>query len=72
MRVPYRSHQNNRLRLMLVLVHILDITPPHTPVPVFRRIEVTIEGRKEGSFWVPSVPNECEYLTDHTKTIVFD
>ncbi|GFW92140.1 hypothetical protein TNCV_3540261 [Trichonephila clavipes] len=27
--------------------------------------------RKEGSFWVPSVPNECEYFTDHAKTIVF-
>ncbi|GFW22119.1 uncharacterized protein TNCV_1632491 [Trichonephila clavipes] len=37
MRVLYRSRQNNRLRVMLVLVHI-DITPPHTPLPVFRRI----------------------------------
>ncbi|GFV58733.1 hypothetical protein TNCV_3730711 [Trichonephila clavipes] len=25
---------------------------------------------KEGklAFWVPSVPNECEYFTDHSKT----
>ncbi|GFX02698.1 uncharacterized protein TNCV_2011421 [Trichonephila clavipes] len=37
MRVIYRSRQNDRLRVMLVLVHI-DITPPHTPLPVFRRI----------------------------------
>ncbi|GFW22436.1 hypothetical protein TNCV_1431861 [Trichonephila clavipes] len=29
------------------------------------------EGRKEGSFWVPSVPNECEYFTDHAEMIVF-
>ncbi|GFS68499.1 transposable element Tcb1 transposase [Trichonephila clavipes] len=36
-RVLYRSRQNDRLRVMLVLVHI-DITPPHTPLPVFRRI----------------------------------
>ncbi|GFT29998.1 hypothetical protein TNCV_3349581 [Trichonephila clavipes] len=33
--------------------------------------KVTNEGRKEGSFWVPSVPNECEYLTDLAKTVVF-
>ncbi|GFX74632.1 uncharacterized protein TNCV_1158471 [Trichonephila clavipes] len=129
-----RSRQNDRLHMMLVLVHI-DITPPHTPLPVFRRIcERTIpyswrackqlrhlcetalrsnglfapmfdgliasildglvafavdrwchdssarrvrfisrpghQCRKEGSFWVPSVPNECKYLTDHAKTIV--
>ncbi|GFT79446.1 uncharacterized protein TNCV_604481 [Trichonephila clavipes] len=37
MRVFYRSRQNDRLRVMLELVHI-DITPPHTPLPVFRRI----------------------------------
>ncbi|GFX68183.1 uncharacterized protein TNCV_1807391 [Trichonephila clavipes] len=37
MRVPYRSRQDDRLCVMLVLVHI-DITPPHTPLPVFRRI----------------------------------
>ncbi|GFX17078.1 uncharacterized protein TNCV_4266041 [Trichonephila clavipes] len=37
MRVLYRSCQNDRLRVMLVLVHI-DITPPHTTLPVFRRI----------------------------------
>ncbi|GFX51918.1 uncharacterized protein TNCV_3063351 [Trichonephila clavipes] len=37
MRVLYRSRQNDRLHVMLVLVHI-DITPPHTPLPVFRRI----------------------------------
>ncbi|GFU99998.1 uncharacterized protein TNCV_4056721 [Trichonephila clavipes] len=37
MRVLNRSCQNDRLRVMLVLVHI-DITPPHTPLPVFRRI----------------------------------
>ncbi|GFX37673.1 uncharacterized protein TNCV_1261101 [Trichonephila clavipes] len=37
MRVLYRSCQNDRLRVMLVLVHI-DITPPHTDLPVFRRI----------------------------------
>ncbi|GFX02542.1 uncharacterized protein TNCV_727961 [Trichonephila clavipes] len=37
MRVLYRSRQNDRLREMLVPVHI-DITPPHTPLPVFRRI----------------------------------
>ncbi|GFW24727.1 uncharacterized protein TNCV_1959951 [Trichonephila clavipes] len=37
MRVLNRSRQNDRLRVMLVLVHI-DITPPHTPLPVFRRI----------------------------------
>ncbi|GFX49378.1 uncharacterized protein TNCV_3664911 [Trichonephila clavipes] len=37
MRVFYRSRQDDRLRVMLVLVHI-DITPPHTPLPVFRRI----------------------------------
>ncbi|GFT19831.1 hypothetical protein TNCV_4992861 [Trichonephila clavipes] len=27
--------------------------------------------RKEGSFWVPSVPNECLYFTDYAKTIIF-
>ncbi|GFW10949.1 uncharacterized protein TNCV_4459241 [Trichonephila clavipes] len=37
MRVLYRSRQNDRLRVMFVLVHI-DITLPHTPLPVFRRI----------------------------------
>ncbi|GFT01756.1 uncharacterized protein TNCV_4205631 [Trichonephila clavipes] len=37
MRVLNRSRQNNSLRVMLVLVHI-DITPPHTPLPVFQRI----------------------------------
>ncbi|GFV88052.1 hypothetical protein TNCV_3242021 [Trichonephila clavipes] len=37
MRVRYRSRQDDRLRVMLVLVHI-DITPPHTPLPVFWRI----------------------------------
>ncbi|GFT25549.1 uncharacterized protein TNCV_1964921 [Trichonephila clavipes] len=37
MRGLYLSHQNDRLRMMLALVHI-DITPPHTPLPVFRRI----------------------------------
>ncbi|GFT11831.1 uncharacterized protein TNCV_1923561 [Trichonephila clavipes] len=37
MRVLYRSRQNDRLCVMLVLVHI-DITPPHTPLPVFQRI----------------------------------
>ncbi|GFS94703.1 uncharacterized protein TNCV_4456191 [Trichonephila clavipes] len=37
MRVLNRSRQNDRLRVMLVLVPI-DITPPHTPLPVFRRI----------------------------------
>ncbi|GFV21689.1 hypothetical protein TNCV_164201 [Trichonephila clavipes] len=29
--------ESDRLGVMLVLVHI-DITPPHTPLPVFRRI----------------------------------
>ncbi|GFX55207.1 uncharacterized protein TNCV_1156641 [Trichonephila clavipes] len=38
MRVLYRSRLNDRLRVMLVLVHI-DITPPHTSLPVFRRID---------------------------------
>ncbi|GFY09040.1 uncharacterized protein TNCV_4662311 [Trichonephila clavipes] len=79
MRVLNRSRQNDSLRVMLVLVHT-DIAPPHTPLPVFRRIdERTIpyswrayygqghQCRKEGSFWVPSVPNECEYFTDHAK-----
>ncbi|GFY26704.1 hypothetical protein TNCV_2880321 [Trichonephila clavipes] len=37
MRVRYRSRQDDRLRVMLVLVH-MDITPPHTLLPVFRRI----------------------------------
>ncbi|GFW79345.1 uncharacterized protein TNCV_2477521 [Trichonephila clavipes] len=37
MQVLYRSCQDDRLRVMLVLVHT-DITPPHTPQPVFRRI----------------------------------
>ncbi|GFT91328.1 uncharacterized protein TNCV_2169111 [Trichonephila clavipes] len=37
MRVLNRSCQNHRLRVMLVLVHI-NITPPHTPLPVCRRI----------------------------------
>ncbi|GFU52667.1 uncharacterized protein TNCV_3893261 [Trichonephila clavipes] len=37
MRVRYRSCQDDRLRLMLVLVHI-GITPPHTPMPVIRQI----------------------------------
>ncbi|GFT33884.1 uncharacterized protein TNCV_4383701 [Trichonephila clavipes] len=36
MRIRHRSCQNYRLRV-LVLVHI-DTTPPHTPLPVFRRI----------------------------------
>ncbi|GFX29504.1 hypothetical protein TNCV_4775781 [Trichonephila clavipes] len=27
--------------------------------------------KERGSFWVPSVPNECKYVTDHAKTIVF-
>ncbi|PRD34479.1 UNVERIFIED_CONTAM: hypothetical protein NCL1_14491 [Trichonephila clavipes] len=91
MRVLYRSRQNDCPRVMLVLVHI-DITPTHTPLPVFRRIgertkpysgrafwlllrwidgatTVVQEGcgsyhgqdhqrRKEGSFWVPSVPDD--------------
>ncbi|GFW53819.1 uncharacterized protein TNCV_3939131 [Trichonephila clavipes] len=91
MRVRHRSRQDDRLRVMLVLVHI-DITPPYTPLPVFRRIgertivasiwrydndaiqitaRVTNKGRKEGSFWVSSVPNECEYVNDHAKTTVF-
>ncbi|GFY35905.1 uncharacterized protein TNCV_4842771 [Trichonephila clavipes] len=135
MQILNRSRQNDHLRVMLVLVHI-DITPPHTSLPVFRRIgERTIpyswrackqlrylcetalssnglfasmfdgliasmfDGlvafavdrwrhncgalrvrfisrpghhcRKEGSFWVSSVPNENKYLTNHAKTIVF-
>ncbi|GFV24533.1 uncharacterized protein TNCV_814171 [Trichonephila clavipes] len=37
MRVLNRSRQNDRLHVILVLVHI-DITPLHTPLPVFRRI----------------------------------
>ncbi|GFX46548.1 uncharacterized protein TNCV_4549871 [Trichonephila clavipes] len=37
-RVLYRLRQNDRLRVILVLVHI-DVTPPHTPMPVFRRID---------------------------------
>ncbi|GFT32586.1 uncharacterized protein TNCV_3145391 [Trichonephila clavipes] len=37
MRVHNRSHQDHRLRGMLVQVHI-DITPLHTPLPVFQRI----------------------------------
>ncbi|GFY31543.1 uncharacterized protein TNCV_4693871 [Trichonephila clavipes] len=37
MLVRYRSRQDGRLYGMLVLVHI-DITPLHTPLPVFRRI----------------------------------
>ncbi|GFT65061.1 hypothetical protein TNCV_2610931 [Trichonephila clavipes] len=37
MRVLSRSRQNDRLRVMLVLVHIA-ITPPHSPLPVFWRI----------------------------------
>ncbi|GFV68981.1 uncharacterized protein TNCV_3247551 [Trichonephila clavipes] len=50
MRVLYRSRQNDRLRVMLVLVHI-DIPPSHTPLPVFRRIgERTIPySRRAGS-----------------------
>ncbi|GFY04495.1 hypothetical protein TNCV_4415831 [Trichonephila clavipes] len=32
MRVPYRSRQDDRLRVMLVLVHI-DITPPQLISP---------------------------------------
>ncbi|GFW31903.1 uncharacterized protein TNCV_5040721 [Trichonephila clavipes] len=32
-----QSRQNDRLRVILVLVHT-DITPSHTPLPVFRRI----------------------------------
>ncbi|GFV88752.1 hypothetical protein TNCV_3355041 [Trichonephila clavipes] len=35
MRVLYRSRQIDRLRVMLVLVHI-DITSPHIPLPVLR------------------------------------
>ncbi|GFV64861.1 hypothetical protein TNCV_3847291 [Trichonephila clavipes] len=37
MRILNRSRQNDRLRVMFVLVDI-DITPPHAPLPVFRRI----------------------------------
>ncbi|GFV97343.1 uncharacterized protein TNCV_2038531 [Trichonephila clavipes] len=37
MRVLSRSRQNDRLRVMLVLVHIA-ITPPHAPLPVVWRI----------------------------------
>ncbi|GFV61016.1 uncharacterized protein TNCV_3845951 [Trichonephila clavipes] len=37
MQVLNQSRQNDRLRVMLVLVHI-DIILPHTPLPVFRRI----------------------------------
>ncbi|GFX54594.1 uncharacterized protein TNCV_792811 [Trichonephila clavipes] len=133
MRVRYRSRQNDRLRGMLVQVHI-HITPLHSPLPVFRRIgECTIpyswrgckqlrhlcetaylhqcltvliasmfdglvafavdrwpttaarkgggsyhgqghQCRRQGSFWVPSVPNvrmKCEYANHHAKTIVF-
>ncbi|GFU59959.1 uncharacterized protein TNCV_667491 [Trichonephila clavipes] len=36
-RVLYRSRQNDRPLVMLALVHI-DITPPHTPLPVFWQI----------------------------------
>ncbi|GFV19105.1 hypothetical protein TNCV_3223231 [Trichonephila clavipes] len=41
MRVLYRSRKDDRLRVMLALVHT-DITPPHTPLPVFRRTNDTI------------------------------
>ncbi|GFS62205.1 uncharacterized protein TNCV_477301 [Trichonephila clavipes] len=37
MRVLNRSRQNDRLRVMTVLVHIA-ITPLHTPMPVSQRI----------------------------------
>ncbi|GFS55065.1 uncharacterized protein TNCV_2441441 [Trichonephila clavipes] len=37
MPVLNRSRQDDRHRVMLVLVH-MDITQPHTPLPVFRRI----------------------------------
>ncbi|GFW80848.1 uncharacterized protein TNCV_3779281 [Trichonephila clavipes] len=37
MRVLFQSRQDDRLRVMLVLVHI-DIIPPHTSLPMFRRI----------------------------------
>ncbi|GFU40044.1 transient receptor potential cation channel subfamily M member 3 [Trichonephila clavipes] len=42
MRVRYRSRQNDRLRGMLVQLHI-DITTLHTPLPVFRRIDFDFE-----------------------------
>ncbi|GFU84938.1 hypothetical protein TNCV_4282061 [Trichonephila clavipes] len=37
MRVVNQSRPNDRLRVMLVQVHIA-ITPPHAPLPVFWRI----------------------------------
>ncbi|GFV37505.1 hypothetical protein TNCV_4968471 [Trichonephila clavipes] len=43
MRVPYRSRQNDRLRVMLVLVHI-DITPPQVIITLIKwnlRLKVT-------------------------------
>ncbi|GFX41398.1 hypothetical protein TNCV_1654811 [Trichonephila clavipes] len=40
MRVLYRSHRNDCLRVMLVLVHI-DITPPHyDTTPAGRRLSI--------------------------------
>ncbi|GFU17729.1 lama1 [Trichonephila clavipes] len=55
MQVLNRSRQNDRLRMMLVLVHI-DITPPHTPLPLFRRIgERTIPYSWRASQTFPSV-----------------
>ncbi|GFT45068.1 hypothetical protein TNCV_2860951 [Trichonephila clavipes] len=38
MRVLNPSRQNDRLRVVSVLVHIAAITPLHTPMPVSRRI----------------------------------
>ncbi|GFT97520.1 hypothetical protein TNCV_386911 [Trichonephila clavipes] len=67
MRVLYRSRQNDRLRVMLILVHI-DITPPHTPLPVFRRI-----GKRtipylcdEAHFWLNGYVNKqnCRIWTE--------
>ncbi|GFX69516.1 uncharacterized protein TNCV_1768871 [Trichonephila clavipes] len=54
----FRSCQNDRLRVMLVLVHI-DITPPHTPLPVFRRI---------GERTIPYSWRGCKQLRDLCET----
>ncbi|GFX68632.1 uncharacterized protein TNCV_1800451 [Trichonephila clavipes] len=59
MRVRNRSRQNDRLRGMLVQVHI-DISPLHTPLPVFRRIgERTNHIRGENGVYT-----SCELLVE--------
>ncbi|GFV99050.1 hypothetical protein TNCV_1510281 [Trichonephila clavipes] len=60
-RVLYRSRQDDHFRVMLVLVPI-DITPPHTPLPVFWQI---------GKQMIPYSCRACLSVTYSAKSVTF-